>query len=244
MKHKNIKPALILVILYSLSQLVNAQTPTSDKLSNVLKTLKPGVTAKSTAITPPATPGSEQPASSRITDGREPSEVVGYLTWVDPDTQVKHLIKGQDRRTGEWKTLNTGSNLVVHFRNVNTHEIFRVNFNGGNYFTGIDNRGMDVGNIQDNWNESRMPVALRYRFIFSFDLNYNGNPVVSDVSTNGVANDQTIRYNPNIWKFYDITSFVYLEDPRNSYSIPLEDFPVRPADPTKRTTRFSDLPDF
>lgn len=244
MKNKNRIPSLFILILITQSVSVYAQKPTSDKLSNILKTIQPGVSEKSTVITQTETPGPEQPAYSRITDGREPSEVVGYITWVDPDTQAKHLVKGQNRRTGEWETLSLGSTMVVLFTNASTRQGFRLNFNSAGYYTGIDNSGMDVGSMPYNWNETRLPVALKYRFVFSFDLNYNGNPIISDVSTGAVANYQTIRYNPNIWKFYDIISSVYLEDPASSYSIPLEDFPVRPADPKKRATRFSGLPDF
>ena len=248
MHNKNRICAVFILILIAQSIPGYAQKSTSEKnekVSNILTTILPGVSEKATVISQTATPGPEQPASSRITDGREPSEVVGYITWVDPDTNVKHLIKGQDRRTGQWEVLNIGSNMLVQFKNVSTQAIFRVNFNGGAYYTGIDNAGRDVGNSPYNWNETRMPVALKYRFIFSFDLNYTGNPVISDVPVNGIVTDQTIRYNPNLWKFHDISCIpVYLEDPRSSYSIPLEDFPVRPADPRKRATRFLDLPEF
>src|SRR6186997_186490 len=123
MKNKNRIPAVFILMLIAQSLSVYAQKPTTEKVSNILTTIQPGIAEKATAISQ-TPPGPEQPASSRITDGKEPREVVGYLTWVDPDTKVKHLIKGQDRRTGEWKVLNLGSNMIVHFKNVSTQQIF------------------------------------------------------------------------------------------------------------------------
>jgi len=233
---------------YSTYMMAQQITPQSKAVNNVDKSIKPVINSTTQTNTNTQqtntsnTQQSEMPASSRIQDGREPAELIGYVSWVDPSNQKKHLVRGQERTTGQWKILNYGAEIRVDFKNVRTNEIFWVTFTGGSYYTAVDSNGNSLGNNPSNWNETNPPVALKYRIIFSFDLNYTGNPIISDASTYGVTNDQTVRYNPEVWKFYDIKATAYIDNPRSSYDVPMEDFPERPVILKKRTSSFTGLP--
>lgn len=233
------------LVLFFSTCIISQVTPQS-KAVNVDKSIKPVINAATQASTQQSgtstSQSNDQPASLRITDGREPAELVGYVSWTDPSNQKKHLIRGQERTTGQWKILNYGADINVYFKNVRTNEIFWVTFTGGTYYTAVDSNGNNLGNNSSNWNETNPPVALKYRIIFSFDLNYTGNPVISDGSSSGITNNQTVRYNPEVWKFYDIKANANVDNPRSSYEVPMEDFPDRPVILRKRSSIFTGLP--
>lgn len=216
---------------------------TSSPIKEVIKSVKPVIntsTGTSTSTTTQqATPmGADPVASALITDGREPSSIMGYISFVDPDNQRLHILNGQNLRTGEWSPLAVGSGMIVKFMNATTRELFNVSFVGGNaHYVAIDQSGNEIarGFI---WGPEHMPVAFRYRVQFVFDQNYTGNPVLYENGGN------SIRYNPNNWKFYDIVvpDLAYLNNSSSSYSVPVEDFVERPPMMRKRTSVFPTLP--
>jgi hypothetical protein len=175
-----------------------------------------------------------EPASKLIRDGKEPAGIQGYIVWVDPVTQKKHFIKGQDDRSGEWRYAYEYPTISVEFSKNGTIEW--ATLNSGNYYVPVDSLGRELSKYSTDWRTP--PAAFRYNIKFRFDLNYNGAPVVLD-------DQQTIRYNPNIYKFYDVKIPIPFTN-ANAHSgvtVPLEDFPDRPIEQKRRITKFTDLPD-
>jgi hypothetical protein len=176
-----------------------------------------------------------EPASKLISDGKEPAGIQGYIAWVDPATQKKHFIKGQDDRSGEWRYAYEYPTISVEFSKNGTIEW--ATLNSGNYYVPVDSLGRELSKYSANWGTP--PAAFKYNIKFRFDLNYNGVPVVLD-------DQQTIRYNPNVYKFYDVKILIPFTNV-NSHSgitVPLEDFPGRPIEQKRRIAKFTDLPDF
>ena len=179
------------------------------------------------------TQNSYQPASRLIADGKEPAGLQGYIAWVDPSTSKKHLLKGQDNASGEWRFAYDNPTVRVEFNK--NGAIDWVTLSGGNFYTPVDSLGREMPKSASNWTIIA-PAAFKYDIRFQFDLNYTGRPVLLD-------DGQTIRYNPSTYKFYDIKISLPFLDDHSNVTVPLEDFPDRPIEQKRRTSKFADLPD-
>jgi hypothetical protein len=225
---------ITILLLFVTNMQIIAQVPVTTKDTKTeSKIVSPATQISSTTQTSGITQP-YQPASKLITDGKEPAGLQGYIAWVDPQTMQKHMIKGQDNRSGEWKYAYEYPDIIVEFnRGVEWVGLG----SGGNYYVPVDNQGREMSKYSSNWTES--PAAFKYNIKFQFDLNYNGIPVLMD-------DYQTIRYNPNTYKFYDIKiQLAFLNvNSRSGVTIPMDDFPDRPIEQKRRATKYTDLPNF
>ena len=228
------KQLIVLILLATNTQII-AQVPVTTKdVKAESKIVSPATQISSTIQTSGITQP-YQPASKLITDGKEPAGLQGYIAWVDPQTMQKHMIKGQDSRSGEWRYAYEYPDITVEFSKGGTIEW--VGFSSGDYYVPVDNQGREVSRYSSDWTVS--PAAFKYNIKFQFDLNYTGIPVL-------MGDNQTIRYNPNTYKFYDIKiqlAFLNVNN-RSGVTIPMDDFPDRPIEQKRRATKYTDLPNF
>lgn len=229
----------IFILLASSAFFVSKAQITPVKVAPVpIKVLTTTAPQKTSNTSPSQDVGTTtDPAGQLIGGGAEPAGVKGYISWVDPSTGQKHMLKGQDNRSGDWKYASEYPSMAVQF--TKNGQVEWVNLSSGSYYVPVNKDGRELSRYSSNWTVTDPPVAFKYDISFRFDLNYNGPPVLQD-------DNRTIRYNPTIYRFYDVRIQLPFLNANNTtgITIPTGDFPDRPIEQRRRLSKFTDLPDF
>lgn len=214
---------LLFILCFSLAH-VNGQKDSAAR-KNIFQKVQ---TVINPSITKTANP------FNTTTPPPDPEYIFGYCAWTDPVTGRKHLPMGHNRITGEWEYVIGYPRFTIQFVHRTQLDAFgnpvrdeRIYGSQGPSIISVDATGNPTGDVQ-------RIVAFKYRFNFNFDRTYSGNPI-GDV--NG-----TIRYNPDLWRFEEITMDEWSQP--DNISFPPEDFPVIPVRWTIRTVPFPGLPNF